>query len=311
MAKIVENNTNKSVDGTQIFKKDYTCSNEKSKLEIEFNAKLDEKLRFLDEEIAKIRYQHDQNLALTIENGNALDVNEVNNSFSACEEHANKIGVLTMKNENSNANNLNATRSTYCKKYTIDDEIREFELIVHGELDEKLKEIIEYYKESENLSEVDIVEIVLIFAIVRCYKFNYISVKSYLFKHSELFRDIDIYSDLIDVVEDKKHLINVDDIKYQNFWIKTEYVDNEKERNLKVSKSQIDGILSISLNVAGQLLEHVEDCMSVYNKDFSWNTEESLERMVRVGINRVHDTLIECCNTDELLENDIFAYDHE
>ena len=232
-------------------------------------------------------------------------VTDVKILFNAC-EHANTFGALNMNNSN-----VNVVNGVYRKEYTHGDEIREFELIVHGELDEKLKEIIEYYKESENLSEIDIVEIVLIFAIVRCYKFNYISVKSYLFKHSELFRDIDIYSDLIDVVEDKKHLINVDDIKYKDFWIKTECINSEKERKLKVFSSRIDGILSISLNVVGQLLEHTEDCMSVYNQDFGWNTEESLERMVRVGINRVHDLLIECCDIDELLENDIFAYDHE
>jgi hypothetical protein len=314
MAKIVENNTNKSVDGTQIFKKDYTCSNENSKLEIEFNAKIDEKLRFLDKEIAKIRYQHDQNLALTIKNGNALDVNEVNenNFFNACEEHANKFGALTMKNEKSNANNLNVANSTYCKKYTIDDEIREFDLIVSGDLDEKLNEIIAYYREDEDLSDTEIVDIVLRVGFIRCYSMNYLSIKSKLFDLCEIERCIDLYSDMIEIVNDKSHLINENEIKvFENFWIKTGIIDALKEKKFHIANAKIDGISSISLNLAGQLLQHVEDCISVYHQKLELSAEEIIERMIRAAINYVHEKLSECCDTDELLENNIFAYDHE
>ena len=65
-------------------------------------------------------------------------VTDVKISFSACEEHANNFGALNMKNENSNANNLNVAKGVYRKEYTSDDDIREFELVVYGELDENL-----------------------------------------------------------------------------------------------------------------------------------------------------------------------------
>jgi hypothetical protein len=239
-------------------------------------------------------------------------VTDVKISFNVCEEHTKNVGALSMKNENSNINHLNAVSSTYYKKYTTDDEIREFKLIMHGDLDEKLKEIIEYYKKSENLSDNEIVNVVLRFGLVRCYKMNYISVKSYLFKIAELERFVDIYSDMIDIIDDKKHLINQSKLNiHENFWIKTEIFDVNREKIFNVSMPDIEDFSLVSLKIAGELLEYVEDSLSVYRQKFGWNTEQSIERMVRVGINRVYDTLIECCNTDELNENNIFSYDHE
>jgi hypothetical protein len=149
MAKVVNENTNECVDGTQIFKKDYTSSNENSKFEIEFSERLDEKLNFLTKEIAKYRYAQDQDLALTIENGNALDVNEVNenNFFKACEEHAQNKESLNMINQDINTLN----KSTF-NKYSQREGIESFELELSGELNRKLKHIIEYFEENKEIT---------------------------------------------------------------------------------------------------------------------------------------------------------------
>lgn len=249
---------------------------------------------------------------MTLDLNDVKDVNEVNNSFNACEEHANKIGVLKMKNKKSNINNLNSVYSIYHKSYTKSDEIREFELVFNDELDDKLKEIIACYREDEDLSDTEIVDIVLRVGFMHCYSMNYLSIKSKLFDLCEIERCIDLYSDMIEIVNDKSHLINENEIKvFENFWIKTEIIDALKEKKFHIANAKTDGISSISLNLAGQLLQHVEDCISVYHQKSERSADEILEIMIRVAINHVHNKLSECCDTDELLENNIFAYDHE
>jgi hypothetical protein len=49
------------------------------------------------------------------QNVNDVAVTDVKISFSVCEEHANTLGALKMKNENSSANNLNGVYSIYRK----------------------------------------------------------------------------------------------------------------------------------------------------------------------------------------------------
>ena len=257
-------------------------------------------------------YQKNQGDVITMSDdlNDVQDVNEVNNSFNACEEHANNFGALKMKN--SNINNLNSVYNIYHKLYTKSDEIREFELVFNDELDDKLKEIIAYYREDEDLSDTEIVDIVLRVGFMHCYSMNYLSIKSKLFDLCEIERCIDLYSDMIEIVNDKSHLINENEIKvFENFWIKTEIIDALKEKKFHIANAKIDGISSISLNLAGQLLQHVEDCISVYHQKSKRSTDEILEIMIRVAINHVHKMLSECCDTDELLENNIFAYDHE
>ena len=243
---------------------------------------------------------------MTLDLNDVKDVNEVNNSFNACEEHAKKTGALKMKN--SNINNLNSVYNIYHKSYTKSDEIREFELVFNDELDDKLKEIIAYYREDEDLSDTEIVDIVLRVGFMLCYSMNYLSIKSTLFDLCEIERCIDLYSDMIEIVNDKSHLINENEIKvFENFWIKTEIIDPLKEKKFHIANAKIAGISSISLNVAGQLLQHVEDCISVYHQKSKRSADEILEIMIRVAINHVHKMLSECCDTDELLENNIFA----
>ena len=257
-------------------------------------------------------YQKNQGDVITMSDdlNDVQDVNEVNNSFNACEEHANNFGALKMKN--SNINNLNSVYNIYHKLYTKSDEIREFELVFNDELDDKLKEIIAYYREDEDLSDTEIVDIVLRVGFIRCYSMNYLSIKSKLFDLCEIERCIDLYSDMIEIVNDKSHLIDENEIKvFENFWIKTEIIDALKEKKFHIANAKIDGISSISLNLAGQLLQHVEDCISVYHQKLELSAEEIIERMIRAAINYVHEKLSECCDTDELLENNIFAYDHE
>jgi hypothetical protein len=257
-------------------------------------------------------YQKNQGDVITMSDdlNDVQDVNEVNNSFNACEEHANNFGALKMKN--SNINNLNSVYNIYHKLYTKSDEIREFELVFNDELDDKLKEIIAYYREDEDLSDTEIVDIVLRVGFMHCYSMNYLSIKSKLFDLCEIERCIDLYSDMIEIVNDKSHLINENEIKvFENFWIKTEIIDALKEKKFHIANAKIDGISSISLNLAGQLLQHVEDCISVYHQKSERSADEILEIMIRVAINHVHKMLSECCDTDELLENNIFAYDHE
>ena len=257
-------------------------------------------------------YQRNQGDVITMSDdlNDVQDVNEVNNSFNACEEHAKKNGALKMKN--SNINNLNSVYNIYHKSYTKSDEIREFELVFNDELDDKLKEIIAYYREEEDLSDTEIVDIVLRVGFMHCYSMNYLSIKSKLFDLCEIERCIDLYSDMIEIVNDKSHLINENEIKvFENFWIKTEIIDPLKEKKFHIANAKIAGISSISLNLAGQLLQHVEDCISVYHQKSKRSTDEILEIMIRVAINHVHKMLSECCDTDELLENNIFAYDHE
>ena len=257
-------------------------------------------------------YQKNQGDVITMSDdlNDVQDVNEVNNSFNACEEHANNFGALKMKN--SNINNLNSVYNIYHKLYTKSDEIREFELVFNDELDDKLKEIIAYYREDEDLSDTEIVDIVLRVGFMHCYSMNYLSIKSKLFDLCEIERCIDLYSDMIEIVNDKSHLIDENEIKvFENFWIKTEIIDPLKEKKFYIANAKIDGISSISLNLAGQLLQHVEDCISVYHQKSKRSTDEILEIMIRVAINHVHKMLSECCDTDELLENNIFAYDHE
>ena len=247
---------------------------------------------------------------MTLDLNDVKDVNEVNNSFNACEEHANNFGALKMKN--SNINNLNSVYNIYHKLYTKSDEIREFELVFNDELDDKLKEIIAYYREDEDLSDTEIVDIVLRVGFMHCYSMNYLSIKSKLFDLCEIERCIDLYSDMIEIVNDKSHLIDENEIKvFENFWIKTEIIDPLKEKKFHIANAKIAGISSISLNLAGQLLQHVEDCISVYHQKSERSADEILEIMIRVAINHVHKMLSECCDTDELLENNIFAYDHE
>jgi hypothetical protein len=257
-------------------------------------------------------YQKNQGDVITMSDdlNDVQDVNEVNNSFNACEEHANNFGALKMKN--SNINNLNSVYNIYHKSYTKSDEIREFELVFNDELDDKLKEIIAYYREDEDLSDTEIVDIVLRVGFMHCYSMNYLSIKSKLFDLCEIERCIDLYSDMIEIVNDKSHLIDENEIKvFENFWIKTEIIDPLKEKKFYIANAKIAGISSISLNLAGQLLQHVEDCISVYHQKSKRSTDEILEIMIRVAINHVHKMLSECCDTDELLENNIFAYDHE
>jgi hypothetical protein len=160
------------------------------------------------------------------------------------------------------------------------------------------------------LNDIEIVETVIRFGLIRSYKMSYLVVKSYLFKISELDRDVDMYSDAIVIVDDKKHLMNASDIKYQNFWIKTEYPDELKEQQFQVSEPVLEDIDSISLKISGLLLSNVEDCMSVFQEEYNYSQKTTLELMIRVGINQVYELLCECCNIDELNHNDIFAYDH-
>lgn len=211
--------------------------------------------------------------------------------------------ALIMQNQNA----LNNVVNSYCKAYS-KSELSEFHLVLRGELDEKLKELIEYYKERENLNDIEIIEIVISHGLVRCYRMSYLLVKQYLFKISEVDRDVDIYEDMICIVEEKEDLISDAFIKYENFWIK-ESLDRYKQKQFNVTKTEIDDIVSISLTISGRLLRDVEDCLNVFHQEYNYSSEKTLAHMIRVGINHAHALLRECCSTSELIENDIFAYD--
>jgi hypothetical protein len=231
----------------------------------------------------------------------AIDENYVYSDVNKQPTFFNNMEALNMQNSGFD---------TYHKPYTKNDEIKEFSLSIGGVLNEKMKEIIQYYKAHEHLNDIEIVETVIRFGLIRSYKMSYLVVKSYLFKISELDRDVDMYSDAIVIVDDKKHLMNASDIKYQNFWIKTEYPDELKEQQFQVSEPVLEDIDSISLKISGLLLSNVEDCMSVFQEEYNYSQKTTLELMIRVGINQVYELLCECCNIDELNHNDIFAYDH-
>jgi hypothetical protein len=241
----------------------------------------------------------------------AQDVNEVNNSFSACEEHANNLGALNMKNENSNANNFNGVYSIYRKSFAENDEIREFELVLRGDLDDKLKEIITYYKQSENATDIDIVDVVSRVGMMRCYMMCQMLVKSYFFKRSELDREFDIYISDEDIVDNKKHLIDVSGSENDIFWAKHEDPDPKKSKIFSVSTTEIDDISSMSFNISDVLSIYIEDCMGVFSDAYQYSADKTLSLMIQVGINRVYHCLSECFMLAELYENEIYGCDYD
>ena len=236
-------------------------------------------------------------------------VTDVKISFSVCEEHANTLGALNMKNENSNANNLNGVYSIYRKSLAETDEIREFELVLSGNLDDKLKEIITYYKQSENATDIDIVDVVSRVGIMRCYMMCQMLVKSYFFKISELDLDFDLYTDEEDIVDNKKHLIDVSGSDV--FWAKHEDPDPKKSKIFSVSTTEIDDISSMSFNISDVLSIYIEDCMSVFSDAYQYSAEKTLSLMLQVGVNRVYHCLSKCFTLAELNENEIYGCDYD
>ncbi|MEN9896541.1 MAG: hypothetical protein RLZZ66_190 [Pseudomonadota bacterium] len=239
-------------------------------------------------------------LNLDTPSGVTTNNNSLNNNHEA----------LIMQNQNHDFNTLNAV-NTYCKSYPKTNELKEFNLSLRGELDEKLKEIIKYYQAREHLNDIEIIEIVIRHGLIRCYRMNYLLVKHHLFKISEIDRDVDIYDDAIFIVEEKEDLINTDIIKYEKFWIKNEYHNPFKEKQFNVKEPEIEDLLSLSLTISGILLQEVEDCMSVFHQEYNYSPEKSLEHMLQVGINNAFKLVGKGCSTAELIENDIFAYDNE
>ena len=236
-------------------------------------------------------------------------VTDVKISFSACEEHANNLGALNMKNENSNANNFNGVYSIYRKSLAETDEIREFELVLRGDLDDKLKEIITYYKQSENATDIDIVDVVSRVGMMRCYMMCQMLVKSYFFKISELDLDFDLYTDEEDIVDNKKHLIDVNENHV--FWAKHEDPDPKKSKIFSVSTTEIDDISSMSFNISDVLSIYIEDCMGVFSDAYQYSADKTLALMIQVGINRVYHCLSECFMLAELYENEIYGCDYD
>jgi hypothetical protein len=241
---------------------------------------------------------------LNLDTPSGVGVTTNNNSLN------NKHEALIMQNQNSSFNTLNAV-NTYCKPYPKFQGLKDFSLSLRGELDEKLKKIIKYYKAREHLNDIEIIEIVIQHGLVRCYKMSYLFVKYHLFKISEIDRDVDIYDDVIYIVEEKEDLINSDIIKYEKFWIKNEYHNPFHEKRFNVTGTYIKDIVSLSLTICGILLEQVEDCMSVFHQEYNYSPEKSLEHMLQVGINNAFELVGKGCSTAELIENNIFELDYE
>ena len=292
MAKVVNENTNECVDGTQIFKKDYTSSNENSKFEIEFSEKLDEKLNFLTKEIAKYRYAQDLDLALTSENGNALDVNEVNenNFFNASDENAKNEEALNMINQDwFESNNINTLDKSTFKKHSQRYGIESFELELSSDLNRKLKHIIDHFVEYEKIKPLEIAENVMIFGITRCHIMSYWQAKTYLFMQSEVFRNIDIFSDTIRHVDEKLADCSGSTIKYKDIFIKNDYADDYETINISKYFETDAEINGFNIALTGHLKNVFKELSEIWFQKYDMNSAKCLEYAIQVGINSVYD----------------------
>jgi hypothetical protein len=240
-------------------------------------------------------------------NENYIRSADVNTNFNSLN---NNQEALNMQNQNSSFDTLNEV-STYHKFHPKLDEIKEFKLSVDGELNEKLREIVRCYSIIEHLDSTEVAEVVMRFGLMRCYKMSSLLVKSYLFKISELDRDVDMYKDSVIVAEDKEYLIEAGDIKYQNFWSKNEFADLLEEKQFIVTEFSAEEIVSMSLKVSGDLLIYLEDCINVFQREYGYSQQKTLEQIVVVGINQVYKLLNLYMSVAELNENNDFIYDIE
>jgi hypothetical protein len=316
MAKVVDNSTKKSVDGMQIFKNDYTSSNENSTFEIEFSEKLDEKLNLLTKEIAKIRYQHDQDLALTIENDNALDVNEVNenNFFNAREERAQNKEALNMKNQDRfDSNNINTLNKSTFKKHAKREGIESFELELSSNLNIKLQNVIQYFEDFKGLTHLGSVEKVIMFGISRCHLMSYWQFKTDMFMQSEVFKNIEIEGDAFcyamknwDIDDDIK-------FKYKNYLLRDRVSDYEEELKLIKNFENADEINAFNITLAGNLKSQFLDLSEIWLINYGISEVKTLEYAIRVGINYVYELVIdddyeEVFNINDMIDS-VFSYD--
>ena len=310
MAKVVDTSTKKSVDEMQIFKKDYTSSNENSKFEIEFSERLDEKLNFLTKEIAKYRYAQDQDLALTIENGNALDVNEVNenNFFNACEEHAQNKESLNMINQDINTLN----KSTF-NKYSQREGIESFELELSGELNRKLKHIIEYFEENKEITPLQSVEQVIVFGIKRSNLMSFWQFKTYMFMQSEVFKNIKIAGDPFCYAINNWNIDDDISFKYKNYLILDRVSDYDEE--LKLSKNFEEGneINAFNITLTGNLRSQFLDLSEIWSINYGISKVKTLEYAIEIAINYIYELVSdydheEIYDINELIDN-VFSYD--
>lgn len=310
MAKVVDTSTKKSVDEMQIFKKDYTSSNENSKFEIEFSERLDEKLNFLTKEIAKYRYAQDQDLALTIENGNALDVNEVNenNFFNACEEHAQNKESLNMINQDINTLN----KSTF-NKYSQREGIESFELELSGELNRKLKHIIEYFEENKEITALQSVEQVIVFGIKRSNLMSFWQFKTYMFMQSEVFKNIKIAGDPFCYAINNWNIDDDISFKYKNYLILDRVSDYDEE--LKLSKNFEEGneINAFNITLTGNLRSQFLDLSEIWSINYGISKVKTLEYAIEIAINYIYELVSdydheEIYDINELIDN-VFSYD--
>ena len=316
MAKVVNENTNECVDGTQIFKKDYTSSNENSKFEIDFSERLDEKLNFLTKEIAKIRYQHDQDLALTIENDNALDVNEVNenNFFNACEEHAQNKESLNMINQDRfEGNSINTLNKSTFNKYSQREGIESFELELSGELNRKLKHIIEYFEENKEITPLQSVEQVIVFGIKRSNLMSFWQFKTYMFMQSEVFKNIKIAGDPFCYAINNWNIDDDISFKYKNYLILDRVSDYDEE--LKLSKNFEEGneINAFNFTLTGNLRTQFLDLSEIWSVNYGISKVKTLEYAIEIAINYIYELVSdyeheEIYDINELIDN-VFSYD--
>jgi hypothetical protein len=217
-------------------------------------------------------------------------VNVVNDSFNACEEHAQNAEGLNMKNTKTwDCYNITKPDKSTFNKYSQREQIKSFNLESSGELNRKLKHIIDHFVEYEKIKPLEIVENVMIFGITRCHIMSYWQAKTHLFMQSEVFRNIDIFSDTIRHVDEKLADYSGSTIKYKDIFIKNDDFDDYETINISKDFETDAEISGFNITMTGHLGDLFKDLSGIWFQKYDMNSAKCLEYAIQVGINSVYD----------------------
>jgi hypothetical protein len=239
------------------------------------------------------------------------EVNVVNDSFNACEEHAQNVeaeGVKMKYEQKWDCYNITKTDRSMFNKYSQREQIKSFNLESSGELNRKLKHIIDHFVEYEKIKPLEIVENVMIFGITRCHIMSYWQAKTHLFMQSEVFRNIDIFSDTIRYVDEKLADYSGSTIKYKDIFIKNDDFDDYETINISKDFETDAEISGFNITMTGHLGDLFKDLSGIWFQKYDMNSAKCLEYAIQVGINCVYEMTNDECEFADL-SKDVCMYD--
>ena len=243
-------------------------------------------------------------------------VNVVNDSFNACEEHAQNVeaeGVKMKYEQKWDCYSIIKTDRSTFNKYSQREGIESFELELSGELNRKLKHIIENFEDLQSLTPLQSVEKVIVFGITRCNLISYWQFKTYMFMQSEVFKNIKIAGDPFCYAIKNWNIDDDISFKYKNYLILDRVSDYDEE--LKLSKNFEEGneINAFNITLTGNLRSQFLDLSEIWSINYGISKVKTLEYAIEIAINYIYELVSdydheEIYDINELIDN-VFSYD--